>query len=288
MSARRFRIRLSPSALRSSLLIMCGSRHEARRPCRNLFLLVKAVGVPVQRVGQMPRRTESGKRVLGKTGKTADLLQRRRIPSRHVVPSEQHVSALRQARMALRHRGIEILGGVEYPAVDPVANDQVEEFAWEMPAKLLQRSNDVLRCSKPAEGCVGIDGPIVVSCIVSALIVGSIGVAPDKQDGPDAGIAAIVLEYNLCEDSAILGKHGSGHFQRVAHKPVHTAADYAVSVAALGEQTQDLVPSAGARGLCRMRPNGRVARRWVSITHLPSPISVPRLLSGRTSSCRLA
>src|SRR5882724_3292626 len=106
MSARRFRIRLSLSTLRKSLLTKCftncGGRSvdtpSAFTANRRAFLgmrladavldiplSVEKVRVPVQGVRKMPRPAEGGKRVFGKPGKAANFRQRRGIPLRHVV-----------------------------------------------------------------------------------------------------------------------------------------------------------------------------------------------------------
>src|ERR1700722_5730835 len=77
-----------------------------------------------------------------------------------------------------------------------------------------------------------------------------IRIAAYEQNRLDARIVAEVRKHYLFEHSPILGQHGSGHTQAVAHQTVDSAANDTGCKPALREQSDDLLPST--------RPTSRV------------------------------
>src|SRR4051812_39269320 len=107
--------------------------------------------------------------------------------------------------MALAECCFELFMAIEAPAVDTVAQDEIEMRRRKMTVEVLERGDHVLFRSKAGRARIGLDGPEVLGGEEELLIVGRVTAAPYEQHAFDGRIACVFREDVAFHDDAIGG-----------------------------------------------------------------------------------
>src|SRR5580700_5627179 len=150
---------------------------EGNRLCRPA---IEVERVSVRRIRLEAPGAEWWERALLEFLQTRELIERNRSTLGDIVPPDHEVSGRCEALVAMCERCLALSPRVQSPAVDPVANDEIEVAGREMIRELLERCDQVLSATKAGHLGIRIEGPEVEMREVAG-IVGRIRVDPDEQ-----------------------------------------------------------------------------------------------------------
>src|SRR5579871_2549619 len=143
--------------------------------------------MPIGRIRHEAPRAERVEEASLETLQACDVVDGDRSALRDIVPADDHLAARCEALVALRKGQLALRLGVESPADDAVAQDEIEVGAREMIAELLERRDHMMAGTEPGEFRIGLESPVIQMREIGG-IVGGIGVYSHEQDASDRRI----------------------------------------------------------------------------------------------------
>src|SRR6185437_10313812 len=178
-----------------------------------------------------------------KPPKARDTLQRHRRQFGRVVPAENEMPAMAQARMALRESRFALRARIETPTINAVAQDEIEHIRREEFGEALERRDHMMACAVAPRVVRGLDRPECLPREIGFLIVPRVPLAAHEQHRAHVVAIGIVRKDHLLEDAAVFGAQGRAQPQGIARD--------ANDIGGVAEEPQDAFArqSAGARAL---------------------------------------